>query len=360
MTAFITILIVAIVIYLLVKKNGNQNQEIENSKRQKERKDLVNISSETEDNTITINLNEEELLRRIEDGSFGKEDYSDEKSIEDIVGFYGKKQFSRNKSFCVVYSDGLYENDKWEKGHFAVLNGENLLFKKRLERPNNCYVSDNGISICCDWLNIDNLEGKFIVFDQRGKQIFSKKITANLGSSGISDDGKIAIFETYNSGTEDSNQIFIVNIEQGKIFSKFDRPSSFIETQIDTEKGLIKLIDNRKFIFEVDYSGNQTNREEYDAQILNKGSIYDKLWFYSEKPDEKKLQDNNYLDILYKATKDEDSKYSFGLDRIYRKIGEYYEANNDIEKTIEYWKKAIEINPKVGVKRKLDKIKNKK
>lgn len=362
MITFITIIIVAIFIYFLFKKYGTQNQEPENSKRQKEEKDMVSISSKTEGNTttMTIDLNKEELLSRIKNGSIGQEDYTNDDYIENIVGFYGTEQFSQDKEYCVVYADGHYENDKWKKGHFAVVNGKKLLFKKRLERPNDCYVCNNGISICCDWLNSDDLEGKFIVFDQTGKLIFSKKTTANIGSSGISDDGKIAIFETYFSKTEDADQIFVIDTARCKVISRFNRPTSFNDTQIDTIKGLIKLIDNRKFIYEVDYSGNQTNKEEYDNQILNKGSIYDKLWFYSEKPDEEKFQDNNYLEVLYKAIKDEDAKYSFGLDRIYRMIGEYFEANNDIERTIEYWEKALEINPKVGVKRKLDKLKHNK
>lgn len=331
-------------------------------KRNTQTNDLVNVSSHTKGNTTTmsIDLNEEELLRRIENGSIGQNEHPDDEYTEDIVGFYGTENFSQNKKFCVVHSGGHYENDKWKNGQFAVLSGKKLLFKKRLERPNDCHISNNGISICCDWLNTDDLAGKFIAFDQTGKQIFSRKTTANLGSSGISNDGKVAIFETYNSSTEDADQIFVVNLEQGAISSKFDRPIAFIKADFNTEKELIKLIDNRNFTYEVDYQGNQTNKDEYDAQILEKGSIYDKLWFYSDKPDEIKFKDKDYLDLLFKATKDKDAQYSFGLDRLYRMIGEYYEANNETSKTIEYWEKAIEVNPKVGVKRKLDKLKSEK
>lgn len=346
---------------------GYPAQFLPPSQRKRKRSDdsgskLVNISSQTEGNTttMTIDLNEEELIKRIKDGSFDAYEYSTDECIEDVVGFYGNEQFSKNKKYRVVYSDGYSDNDKWKKGQFAVLNGDKLLFKKRLERPNDCHISNNGISICCDWLNIDDLEGKFIAFDLTGKEIFSRKTTAGLGSSGISNDGRIALFETYNSDTEDADQIFVVDLEQGKIISKFDRPTAFIKTEIDTESGRIRLIDNRGFIFEIDFTGNQTNQEEYDSQILQKGSIYDKLWFYSDKPAEEKFQDKNYLDILYKALKDNDCQYSYGFDRLYRMIGEYYEANNDIKKTIEYWEKAIEVNPKVGVKRKLDKLRSEK
>ncbi len=353
MTFFITILVIGGLIYLFTRKKG---------KGKTQTNDIVNISSHTKGNTTTmsIDLNKEGLLRRVKNGSFGQNEYSDDEYIEDIVGFYGTEKFSQNKKFCIVHSDGNYENDKWKKGQFAVLSGKKLLFKKRLERPHDCHISNSGISICCDWLNTDDLAGKFIAFDVTGKQIFSKKTAANLGSCAISNDGKIAIFETYNSKTEDADQIFVIDLEKGNITSKFDRPIAFIEAEFDTEKGLIKLIDNRKFAYEVDYNGNQTNKEEYDTKILEKGSVYDKLWFFIDKPDEEKFSERNYLDLLFKAIKDKDAQYSFGLDKLYRMIGEYYEANDETPQTIEYWEKAIEINPKVGVKRKLDKLKSKK
>jgi hypothetical protein len=345
MIVFIAIIIAAGLIYIFLNKDVSRNK-----KQKKSENYIVSTPSQTEENTTSINLDEEELKKKIIK-------YNNSLENEALVGFYGIEQFSPNKKYSVVFTDGYFENDKWQKGQIAILHGKELLFKKIIERPHDCCISNNGITICCDWLNSDDLIGNFIVLDQSGKQIFSKKTSANLGSCGISNDGKISIFETYSSDTEDANQIFVIDIEKGKIISKFNRPTSFNKTKINTEKSLIGLIDNRNFTYEVDFFGKQTNKEEFDTLILKKGSIFDKFWFYSEKPNEEKFGDENYLDILHKATKDKDTKYSFGLDRIYRMIGEYHEANNDIKKTIDFWEKAIEINPKVGVKRKLDKLK---
>ena len=78
---------------------------------------------------------------------------------------------------------------------------------------------------------------------------------------------------------------------------------------------------------------------------------------YADKPDEIKLKDPKYLELLTKALTDKDASYSFGKDKIYRMIGEYHEANGDVAKTIENWEKAMQINSKSGVKRKLDILK---
>ncbi len=129
----------------------------ERKKTKKKAEDLVNVSSKSEGTTttFTINLNREELERRLKNKEFKKS----VPDVADIAGFYGSKSLSMNKEFCVTNS---------QKGDFAVLQNDSLLFKKKLKRPNDCLVSNNGISVCSDWLNFDGLDGTFLVFNQRG------------------------------------------------------------------------------------------------------------------------------------------------------------------------------------------------
>lgn len=321
---------------------------------------LVNITTKSvgkNTTEMTIELNEDVILKKLKDGTLGSG--KREPSIEDITGFYGRKQFSPNRQYCVSYSDGHYENNKWKNGDIALIKDNKLLFKKKLQRPNDCLVSNDGVVIVCDWLNSDALTGKFIIFNTTGEELVSKKTTANLGSCAISDNSQIALFETHNSDTNDSDKIFIVDIPQKQIIQKFERPASFNSAIIDTENKRIKLKDHKGFVFEVDFKGNQTNAEEYENHILTKGSVYDRLWVYADKPNEVKHKDTKYLELLNKSLTDKDASYSFGKDKIYRMIGEYYEANGDVAKTIENWEKAMQINSKIGLKRKLDSLKKK-
>lgn len=319
---------------------------------------LVNITTKSVGNNtteMTIELNEDVFLKKLKDGTLGSD--KREIDIEDITGFYGNKQYSPNRQYCVSYADGHYENDKWKNGDIALVKDKKLLFKKKLQRPNDCFVSNDGIVIACDWLNSDALTGKFLIFNETGEELFFKKTTANLGNCAISDNSQIALFETHNSDTNDGDKIFIVDIANKQIIKKFERPASFNSAIIDTENKRIKLKDHKGFVFEIDFDGNQTNAEEYENHILTKGSVYDRLWVYADKPDEIKLKDPKYLELLTKALTDKDASYSFGKDKIYRMIGEYHEANGDVAKTIENWEKAMQINSKIGVKRKLDILK---
>ncbi|MDR3652286.1 MAG: hypothetical protein P4L34_04865 [Paludibacter sp.] len=360
-TAFVFAIIVLSIYFLSKTKNKStfieSNQKNKKSNQQDE--ELVNISSKTAKNSVTfsVEINEKELAKRLKDGTIRQ---NKEKTIEDIAGFYGSEEYSINKEYCVIYCDGYYDNDKWKNGTLALINGKKILFKKRIQRPNDCLVSNNGIVVCCDWLNSDELIGKFMIFNNNGELLFSKKTFANLGVCGISNDGKIALFETYDSETDEGNKLFIIDVESKKIIKRIERPSSFNKVTIDANSKRIGLINNRNYIFEIDFDGNQTNKEEYEMQIMVTGSILDKLGLYSLKSDEAKFQDTEYLTLLENALLDQDASYSYGFDRLYRYIGEYYDANDNIIKTIEYWEKAVEINPKVGIKRKLDALKKKK
>lgn len=322
---------------------------------------LVDVISKTEGNstTFTIDLDEEELLKQVEDGTLGKKSGSGKRSLEGVVGFCGTTEFSKNKDFCIVYRDGSFDNNKWKNGELALVKDEKVLFKKKIQRPHDCHVSNEGITICCDWLNSEELAGKFLIFDCKGEQLFEQKATANLGACSISENGKVALFETHHSDTGDGGKLFIVDIEAKKEIKRIERPTSFNNAIIDTDKKRIKLIDHREFSFEIDFEGHQINPEEYEEQIMTRGSVYDRLWFYSSKPDEIKFRESGYLTLLKAALADKDASYSYGQDKIYRMIGEYHEGNGDNEQAVENWEKAIEINPKVGIKRRLTALKKK-
>jgi hypothetical protein len=361
MQIIIGLIIIAGIIYFFVRKwqriSPTSQQEIKKSEE-----DLFSIGRENNGNNsiqITIDLNEHEFIQRAKEGNFDIEKRSDENTIEDVTGFYGSDEYSYNKVFCVSYCDGYYENNKRKLGEIALVKDKTLLFKKKIPRPNDCKVSNEGIVICCDWNSYDGLDGRFLIFDTTGKQLFSKKTNANLGTCAISDDSKIAIFETHNAQNNDGNKVFIVDVELKKLIQTFERICVIDTTIIDTANKIIKFIDNRGFVFETDFEGKQTNVSEYENQVMTMGSVSDRLWLLENNPDEIKFKNDSYLELLNKALLDKEASYSFGQDKIYRKIGEFYESTGNTIKTIENWDKAIQINPKIGIKRKLDILKRK-
>jgi hypothetical protein len=268
------------------------------------------------------------------------------------AGFIGLTEYSPNENFCVYFSDGHIENSNWKPGDLSLFEKENLIFSKKIERPNNCKVNNNGTIVCCDWLNTENCEGNFISFDKKGNEIFSKKTNANLGLCCISENSDFSFFETYSSNNEDSNKIFLVNLST-KETRKFSRPISFISSSINVEKETIILTDRNNCKMEINFNGQEIN-SNYKTQLKEKNLLNELLLYYNKIPEEIKYKDSDYLNALEKAVEGKHKTYSFSFDKIYRKIGEYHETKNEIQKTILFWEKAIELNPKVGIKRKLE------
>jgi len=89
----------------------------------------------------------------------------------------------------------------------------------------------------------------------------------------------MAIFETYNSETSDSDKLFVVDIEARKVILDFSRPCIFNSIVIDAAHSEIQLLDRTKFIFKMDYSGRQTNTDEYAQRIWKHGSVIQKFGF---------------------------------------------------------------------------------
>lgn len=333
--------------------------QIRKNKTKKSSSELIDIKTNTiNKNTteISIKLNEKEIIKRIKSKNFEFNENS-EMNIYDKVGFYGLKSYSENKSYCVIKNSGYFQNEKWVNGEIALMKHKELLFKKELERPNDCIVNNNGTVICCDWLNSEELTGKFYVFDKFGMELFSFTTKANLGICQISENSKIALFETANSDNNDGHKVFIVDVFSKKIIEKFEKPIYFRKAIFYTNRKEIILKDKDNFDFLIDYKGNQLNEKNYDNKILENGNVRDIIFHFEDKPEEIKYNHTKYLIFLKKILEINDEENPYGTDLIYRNLGEFYEKKGNISKTIECWEKAVEINPKVGIKRRLNKYK---
>lgn len=343
--------------YLFVFKPKSKREEEQTNVR-KQNQEFVSVTSRKKSSNSTefrFEIDQKKLVKHLK--SHKKNGAPRKPSETDLAGFYGRKVYSTNRSYCAVYADHYYDRDTWVSGQIALIYKDQLCFRKKIDRPNDCLVTDEGYVICCDWLKDQSLAGVFRVFTANGHEIFSYRTTANLGKSAVSKNSKVAIFNTHVSQTEHSSQLFLVDLELCQIIRHFDQPYYFIDADINTENERIRLKDHKKYIFEIDFYGQHTNKSEYDNQILTKGSVYDKLRWYNERDEITNFRDKKYLLTLIQALKNSDTLYSFGKDRLLRKIGEYYNENGKFEKALSYWEQALNENPRVGIKKRYDSLK---
>ena len=81
-------------------------------------------------------------------------------------------------------------------GAWVLLEGADERARGRLERPNDGAVANNGRFVLADWLFADKLAGHFYGIGSDGSVIVSEATGANIGTTAISDDGRLAFVET--------------------------------------------------------------------------------------------------------------------------------------------------------------------
>lgn len=129
------------------------------------------------------------------------------------------------------------------KGAWILFDGERVTAQGRLERPNDGAVADNGRFIVSDWLFGNQLSSRFYAFAPDGRPIIELELGANTGVSAISDDGRFMALTTLSSPghSEWSDLLIAFDLDGGRELWRaqaVDRPESIA---IDPERDAIVL-----------------------------------------------------------------------------------------------------------------------
>ncbi|MDG4951336.1 hypothetical protein NLM59_10390 [Weeksellaceae bacterium KMM 9724] len=103
-------------------------------------------------------------------------------------------------------------------------------------------------------------------------------------------------------------------------------------------------------------SGKEVNGLVHNHDNSCSSGIYDQLLVYFSDSNESFYEDEKYLDSLKLGLEDEETKQQIGRAQLFKLIGEYYVVNNRVSEAIKSWEKAIEEDPKIGLKLKLKKL----
>jgi tetratricopeptide (TPR) repeat protein len=204
-------------------------------------------------------------------------------------------------------------------------------------------------------MNTDKLAGQFLIYDAEGNQLFKLKTTAIIGDCAISNDSKFCIFETYQSDTDDSDKIFVIDVIHNIVLNKFESSININEASIDSNNQCINIKINEKLFYQLNFEGKLINKEKFEKDLNNYGSDLEKIKYYIilyEENETELFKIDSYLNALMNSSND--PIYKDG--NAYKRIGEIYEYRNNIENAIKYYQLALDSNPKIGVKMKLARL----
>jgi len=263
---------------------------------------------------------------------------------------------SENGQYILAFCDGdpfkhIGGHRTEGKGFYFLIDNLILTVMGQVERPNDGKVADNGWFIINDWLFTDNLESVAYCFDKRGNIILQEKLKANLLTNAISKNGEFALFQTANSDNDYGNHLFFYNLKTQNLLWKK-------ECDFAWPKGYSILENEKKINLDyeaigtvcLDWQGNIINRQDYNVKYASslRGNrlVYEAMGLISNSEPSELL-----VNLLEKGVNDNETSPNTKAVG-YKYLGELFE-NDNIKKAYSYYEKALEHNPKIGLKRKL-------
>lgn len=285
----------------------------------------------------------------------------------DAIEWHGLFKKSPNRKWAVSWRDSTPDGSRG--GHRESGEGRYLLVnlstgavaaQGSLPRPNQGQVADNGTFSIEDWHFGSNLSGTFHVFSADGTPIVLRTFTANILESGLSKNGKLAYCITANSPTEDAGKLTLFDLTTGHVLFSV-RPRRFGADKIEFDEKHCQLVFKVSGGGEYRYGADGTildehtaddaflNSSDYSAVILSAESMLkgDSTLLTPEKGQE-------ILEALIRARRIGADMNPAWKPTALKVQGLAHEALSQVTEAIACYEEALSLNPKIGVKRKLD------
>ncbi len=279
------------------------------------------------------------------------------------LNMFGPFTESPNGQYLLVLQDSDRENGiggcrHSGNGKFALVNEGQVLFQGECERPTEGSVADNGIFIVCDTLFGDKLASKLYVYRPNGEKCFSYSFSANTLNTGISDNGQLVAVQLCNSKSDESSKLFLFDINKARKICCFIPHTGWANKYKFLEsEGIIHLCYKNDRRYRYSINGEFLDSDKYEKERIEDASSTDLVMIVKEKI---KITSHEFLPslllLLDKALKGNLSEYHDYRALAYRLRGEIHDALNNYNEAITAYRKAIEIDPKIGVKRRLQKL----
>ncbi|WP_368491719.1 tetratricopeptide repeat protein [Pseudomonas sp. Hg5Tf] len=282
----------------------------------------------------------------------------------DSLSFSGVYQLSKSKKWAIAWRDS--DPSAGRGGHresglgayvLADASSGTVACHGSMPRPNNGHVCDTGVFCLEDWHFGSTLSGTFSVYDSSGSVVFTRELTANILTSGISRHGKYAFCATANSPTDHGNKVFLFDlVNRVEMYSappKAGWPDSY---EVDESTGELVALFKDMGSFRYDIYGQLVDADQLGDANLN-SSRYDRIILAAEKIlGEGDLTDERTQEVLTAVQRarslgaDENPAWKPTALKVqglaHEQLGQYSEA-------VQVYEQALALNPKIGVKRRL-------
>lgn len=265
------------------------------------------------------------------------------------LGFFGQCNTSKNGKYTLGWADRVI---------LVKHGGSPIVFD--LVSPEEGKVADNGNFVIASDVEPEKLSCVIKAYSRQGELLIRLKVRALLVNNGISPSGDYAVWQTANNpDSNDGNKlIFFDLIKRESSWAVPPEPGWAGRYEFDDANQILHLIYRAGQSYRYSYAGAFLDAEKLETNLLNSDLPYEVLRAVEDKLDSGTITTGeypkliDYLEAALNKTPDSDTKSS-----IYRRLGEMHYALEDRAKAVNYLEKALKLNPRVGAKRLLGKIK---
>jgi hypothetical protein len=279
------------------------------------------------------------------------------------IGYHGLVTRSPAKTWVLSWKDSTPDGTRGGcrdsgEGRYVLVDVESNVVRvdARMPRPNNGSVADNGTFCLEDWHFGSTLSATFHVFSAQGTPIITKELSANILDSGISRSGRLAFCTTANSPTEDTHKLFLFDLKEGRqLFAVTPaRACERFEFDESAQQLVAKVAGGGEYRYGTD--GDLVDEGAGDVALLGSTS-YSEVILTAEsmlkgKPGFAELE--SILAALIRARGLGAGDNPAWKPTALKVQGLAHEALGQAREAIGCYKEALRLNPKIGVKRRLD------
>jgi len=255
------------------------------------------------------------------------------------TGEAGEAEKSQNGKYIISWLDGVVWEDGFHLGDRKNGNGSVIFLSDEMEkisfasfeRPNYGRIANTGIFSIVDVSFTHQNNTVFVINPFEKRVIYKLEIKANVLNQWLSDDGNYCAIQACNSHSEDKFKFTLIDLKYNKII--LNKELLKVKLHGFPDNLTFNLPD--KFSLEYKYG-----RFEF---FIKNGELVNKDYFYDMEIKWCKERISENFSNSYKAI-------------FCRQIGEAYENQLKINEAINYYKRAIEFDPNVGVKMKLKQL----
>lgn len=280
------------------------------------------------------------------------------------IDFVGKSASSEDRRYLLAWSDsdqasgrgGLRESGF---GRYVLAYDNKVELVGSAERPNSGKVANDGTFILNDWMFGDGLKGTFLAFDKSGISTIKHHFSANLYNNGISENGEFAVCQLCFSDSKDSGVLAFFDLNKRELLWKKAPESGWADHYVFNIKDDQLILSYREIgEFRYRLNGQLLDEQKLERVTFERASGFELHMRAKEqakraKEDRSSQELEAALKILEVALQRDLDRYPNERASIFRTMGEINESLGKPTEALALYQSALDLNPKVGLMRKV-------